>query len=271
MDKVLTATTDVAAAFAAGSALCDNWLRTVEGVPAALIPDGFKLETLERLLPQPQRIKSTITLTDADSFIRYWQTYADDKSVLFSDLAARKFRAVFDYQQPGQPAWGDFRAELTLRHTSEWKTWTGKNNEWMPQITFAEFIELHALDVIDPISADLVLMTQTLQMRKKVSYTSGQRLHDGRVQLTYVEEQEGTAGPKGDLRIPEKIMLALRVFEGCEKYQVPAFLRYRIGDDRQLKFMYQIERPERIVEDAFGLVCKQLEVGCTGGQKYQAA
>lgn len=239
------------------SAGCDH--------PFALVPEGYKVEDLERFLPAPVRIREKITLTTALSFIDYWQRYADDASVIFADLAARSFRAVFDYHAAGgQPANGDHQAALQLEHSAEWKKWAGNNRQAMNQVQFASFIEDNILDVRVPAGAELLEVAKTLQAQKKVEFRSGTELHNGAAQLTYNEVIDGQAGAKGQLTIPTQIQLGLRIFRGCEAYGVTARLRYRIDDNGRLTFTYLIDNFERLLEDAFEQVKKQVEAGCKG-------
>ena len=133
-----------------------------------------------------------------------------------------------------------------------------------------DVIEANAIDIVQPAAAEMIQIALTLQAKTKVDFASGIRLDNGQVQLTYQEKIEGSAGTKGELKIPEKFTLALRIFQGGDKYQVEAYLRYRIKEGKAT-FFYQIIRPERLIEDAFEQVKKQVETGCTGGAIFATA
>jgi len=254
----------VQALLSAGTALAKP-TELAQDVRMALVPIGYKIETLdnEKYNEAPREIRENLTLCDAKSFVDYFQCFATSRTVIFSALESRKFKAVFDYHQINSPAWGKHTATLTLKHSSEWLVWEANSKRALSQEEFAEFVQLNLRDVIEPAGADLLEVAQTLQAKKKVDFLSGIRLDNGQTQLTYSEVIEGTAGPKGSLKIPEKFVLALRVFNGMDRYRVEAFLRYRIGDDKKLRFIFQLDCPDRIVEDAFEQVKKQLEVGCS--------
>lgn len=256
---------DVSALLHAGAALTEC-IEEVGPVRLFMVPDGYKVQQvdLEELEDSPIAIRKHVTLADSLSFITYYQEFASDSTSLFADLNQRQVKAVFDYHRPNQPGWCRHSATLQLQWSTEWKPWIENNKKHLDQEAFAEFIQMNLPDIVEPAGAELLEITQTLQAKKKVNFLSGTRLADGQNQLMYVEEVEGTAGPKGDLKIPEKIVLALRIFQGTERYRVEAFLRYRIGDDRKLKFFYQLERPERLIEDAFDQVKEQIKVGCSG-------
>lgn len=218
---------------------------------------------LEKHYDKPNRIKEKVQLAEIKSFVDYYQRFGNDRTIIKADLENKRFTAVFDYHEPGNPAWGDHTATLHCVHATEWLTWLSNDAKPFGQVAFAEFIEMNAVDIVSPSAAEMLQIALTLQAKKKVNFNSGVRLDNGQIQLGYHEEIAGSAGPKGDIKVPEKFELALRVFQGGEKYKVEAHLRYRINEG-QLKFFYQIIRPERLVEDAFDLVKEQVEKGCPG-------
>src|SRR5690606_22175624 len=175
------------------------------------------VQSLEEHLPAPLRIREQVYITEATSFIDYWQRFASDSSVIFADLNQR-------------PKWCEHGATLICDHSTEWRTWSASNAKSMEQSSFAEFIEANAIDIVQPAAAEMIQIALTLQAKTKVDFASGIRLDNGQVQLTYQEKIEGSAGPKGELKIPEKFTLALRIFQGGDKYQVEAYLRYRIKE-----------------------------------------
>lgn len=225
---------------------------------------------LERYGAAPARIRRKIEVTEVVSFVDYWQRFATDRSEIHADLEARKFRAVLDANAPDRPSWEEHTCTLLCRTSTEWNAWKGGDGHPMDQVKFAEFIETNAIDIIEPSAAEMKEIALTLQAKKKVSFSSGVRLENGQIQLGYHETIEGAAGPKGDLRIPEKFKLALRIFQGGDKYEVEAHLRYRINEGN-LTFFYQIIRPERLLEDAFEQVKVKIKTGCQGAQIYAVA
>ena len=234
------------------------------------VPEGMKVEKLPRLRDLPNRIKGSLKVVEVKSFIDYWQKFSSDKSVILANLEQEEFRAVFDYHEPDKPAWLDHTCILKCQTSTEWRTWFRKNKSMFSQVDFAEFIEANAIDIINPSAADMIEVAMTLQANKKVKFNSGVRLDNGQIQLGYHEVIEGSAGAKGQLKIPDKFSLALRIFQGGDKYDVECHLRYRINDG-DLRFFYQIIRPERLLEDAFNLVKEQVEKGCSGAAIFATA
>ena len=70
------------------------------------------------------------------------------------------------------------------------------------------------------------------------------------MQLGYTETINASAGANGALQIPKEFALGLRIFKNGDGYKLRARLKYRLGNG-QVKFWYELDRPERAVEDAF--------------------
>lgn len=238
--------------------------KVIEGVPHVVLHEEQRLENLAHLLPAPASIEEHITLSTAKSFIDYYQIFGGDSTLIFADESERTIRAVFDYHQPDKPAWKRHTATLKLEYSDEFLVWTKSNASTMPQRKFAEFVEEHIKDVLEPAGADLLEVAKTLTATKKLNFRSGQEISNGQVQLTYHEEINGSAGPSGNLNIPTQITIGLRVFKGMEGFKVPARLRYRIQDDAGLVFSYHLNNLEKIREEAFKEVYEQIRTGCQG-------
>jgi len=210
--------------------------------------ENQKLEifNLEKYGAAPARIRRSLKVAETLSFIDYWQKFSTDRSEIRADLEQRCFTAVIDAHAPDKPSWEEHTCKLVCRTSTEWDTWRGGDNTGMSQVKFAEFIETNAIDIVEPSAAEMKEISLTLQANKKVAFNSGVRLDNGQIQLGYHETIEGSAGVKGNLRVPEKFKLALRIFQGGDKYEVEAHLRYRINDGG-LTFFYQIIRPERLL------------------------
>lgn len=127
----------------------------------------------------------------------------------------------------------------------------------MDQAAFAEFIEDNAQNIVEPSSAEILEIAQSLQVKRGVAFESGQRLADGNVQFGYREETTATAGSAGQLRIPATLTLALRPFEGGEAYKVTAHFRYRLQGSA-LTLGFKLQEPAKIREDAFKEIANEV-------------
>jgi hypothetical protein len=91
---------------------------------------------------------------------------------------------------------------------------------------------------------------------------AGDDFADGQTQLLYKETVAARAGQRGDLEIPSVLRLALKPYIGGPTYAVLARFRYRLRGTA-LVLGYVLERPDLILESAFGDVVDSLREGQT--------
>lgn len=251
---------DFQAALSAGAALSYAGTLTTTDIDeqqAVLVPEGFRLEDLEQYHLSPRRIRQQVTVHNATDFGHYVNRFKDSETTVYADLENTRFTAILDHPGKHAPDWGQHRASYACPHSRSWKTWLGANGKGMRQAEFAKFIEDNLPDVQAPNGSDILLISRTLEAKKKVDFESGVRLDNGEMQITYNEEIKGTAG-KGTIEIPETFTLGIPVFEGGDHYELTARLRYRINEG-QLVMWFDLLRPERLLEDAFANTLAQIK------------
>ncbi|MGW0131934.1 YfdQ family protein [Streptomyces sp. NPDC003299] len=199
---------------------------------------------------QPPRKAGTTTVRDAQSFLAYWTKHADDNSEVYADSDRLTVTAVLDAHTAGQARWSGHRLHLALRETTAWKQWLRLDGELMDQEAFAEFLEDHLPELLEPSAADMLEIAQSFQAASKVDFQSASRLASGQRQFQYVETTQAKAGQKGQLTVPEQFVVGLVPFEGSDGYRLTARLRYRIGQ-QGLRLGYKLERPDDIRKTAF--------------------
>ncbi len=197
----------------------------------------------------PPRKSGTTTVRDAISWIAYFGKHSSDDSEVYADSERLTITAVLN-AHGDEPSWGDHRLRLELRTTDAWKQWIQNDGQLLDQETFAEFLEDHLPELLEPSAADMLEIAQSLQAATKVDFQSGIRLASGQRQFQYVETTTTKAGQKGQLTVPEAFVIGLVPFEGSEGYRLTARLRYRITD-RGLRMGYKLERPADILRTAF--------------------
>ena len=250
---------DVQAAIDAGIAIAEPHIIEIDGNQALVRQEGQVVESLEHMKARPSRITAKRSVTTVESFIDYFNAFADDTSAIFCDVDSGSFIGIIDHHADQKPAWCGHTVTFTCTPTPEWKEWRGKNGIKMCQEDFALFIESMADEIVVPPSAEMLEIATSLKTKTKVSWGSSKRLADGQTQFQYIEEQEGRAGPKGQLNIPETIKLGMRIFDGGDAYALEARFRYRVNNG-QLTMWYDLVRPEKVhraaVNDTFEQIRK---------------
>lgn len=198
----------------------------------------------------PSRKTGTTTVRDVDSFLAYFDKHAGEHSEVYADVQARTVTAVLDAHSPDAANWGGHRLVLQLRATTAWQEWTAASGNLMPQNQFAEFVEDHLADIVEPDGATMLEIAESFQATSKAEFQSSQRLATGERKFAYVEDAEAKAGRKGDITIPAELKLALRPFEGAEHYAVQARFRYRLNANALLLGV-KLDRPDDVLQAAF--------------------
>lgn len=205
----------------------------------------------------PPRKQGTTTVRDFASFVAYWEKHSDDDSEVYADSERLTITAVLDAHTADTSRWAGHRLHLALRQTDTWKQWLNQDNQLMDQETFAEFLEDHVPELLEPAGADMLEIAQSFQAASKVDFQSASRLSSGQRQFQYVETTTTKAGQKGQLTVPEVFTIGLVPFEGSEGYKLTARLRYRIGE-RGLRLGYKLDRPDEVRRTAFADVVKAI-------------
>lgn len=216
-------------------------------------PDGIRQLDLtgDQYRDTPARKQGITTVRDADSFAGYWGKHSDDNSEVYADADQLRVTAVLDADTATAARWGGHRLVLSLRETEAWQAWLALDGKLIEQQQFAEFVEDHLPEILEPAAAEMLEIAQSISGTVKAEFASGTRLATGQRQLSYVETVTAKAGQKGTLTIPETFVVGLLPFEGLTKgYQFTARLRYRInGSD--LTIGYKLDRPGDVRDKAF--------------------
>lgn len=199
----------------------------------------------------PSRKRGTTTVRDAQSFISYWAKHSDADSEVYADADRLTITAVLDANTVHGARWAGHRLHLGLRQTDAWKQWATYDGKLIGQDAFAEFIEDHLPELLEPSAADMLEIAQSIQGATKAEFQSATRLSSGQRQFSYVETTTAKAGQKGNLVIPETFTIGLVPFEGSEGYKLTARFRYRLGRDGELTLGYKLDRPGDIIRTAF--------------------
>lgn len=194
--------------------------------------------------PNPNRKRGRFTVTDPESLVAYAKRHWTPETQLWGDHNAGRLAAIFDDHEAGDTSgagWGAHRVELHLARSVEWQTWTQRSGRQMTQVDFAELVEERAQDIVEPTGAEMLEIAQSLHATKSAAFRSDTRLSNG----------DARAGQRGDLVVPTRFALALRVWEGTQPYRVEARFRYRLTDGR-LSIAFILDRLDDVVREAFG-------------------
>jgi uncharacterized protein YfdQ (DUF2303 family) len=217
----------------------------------AVLPGGYQVHDLEAVQRHPNRIVGSYSFRDVRSLADYLARFEAPHSIAFSDPDRFAIRVQIDHHEHGDggeatPSHCGHTAAFIARFAPHYKLWRDIHGKPMSQVKAGEFLEERAVDLIEPQAADIMDMVMTFEALKKVEFSQSTRLHDGRRQFSYKEENEA----RGNVTLPERIRLRLPIFEGMEPDVVLVRVRYRIEDAR-LVFAFEIHDRDDVEMTAF--------------------
>lgn len=271
--------TEIGSAYQAGVDSKNGTLQEINGLPLMLIPNDSHVETFPDAMPRPFRIEKVVTAGDAQSMLAYFNRFADADSTIFVDIEARKFVGVLDYHEAQpvigadcpRPRHGSHKVIFNCPLTPEAKRWLDNDKKVMNQTEFASFIEGGLLEIMEPSGAEMLEIASTMHAKNSVDFKSGIRLDNGEVQFGYSESIDGAAGRDGSIKIPQKLVLAIKLFRGDEvAYRIEANFRWRMASGK-LSLWYELVRPHVQLEDAVATIAATIKDGMTNGHMINAS
>lgn len=222
--------------------------------PFVVVPKDHTVRDLRELQAEPSRIVGSVSADSVESLISYSRKFSDSRSTIFASEVSREIMVLMDYHTPNAPSRNTHKAAYKAKPSREWNAWMAIHGKAMDQIAFAEFLEEHTADVVQPAGAELLELATKFQLIRKAVFGSAARLQSGEFQFKYSDENQ-----KGSIEVPEVITLGIPVFHAGKPYSITARLRYRLADEGKLFFIVKLNDPERTVEHAFKSITEQVK------------
>lgn len=260
-------------------------LRKDATVPLVVVPHGKKVLDLKPYFDQyrirPERKRGTATLTTIESFIAHTNRFKDGESAIYLDDMndrAPKLIGVLDYHEkgPGHARFGEHRGVYAFPLSEEWKAWTGKDGEEMPQAMFAAFLEDRIPDILAPGSvgkktqdfaasagiqfaapARLLELSRGLSIKVDTQVAQHVNMSTGESQLIFKEEHTSDGGASS-VKVPSGFAIQIPVVKNGPVYQIPVRLRYRVSSGRVL-WKFALYRTDLIFDEMIGEAVVRVE------------
>ncbi|HRO60246.1 MAG TPA: DUF2303 family protein [Burkholderiaceae bacterium] len=239
------------------------------------LPPGWTMARLddEQMLTQPRRVKGTVILNDADSFVAYVARHkpagADTRTVWCTADFQRgvlSLQAILNDNEAGgvEAHWRDHRATFSPELSAEWERWKGQDRKPFTQVEFATFIEENGKDIASvvglPTSAQMLELALNMEAMQDVRFKSAIRLQNGGVQLQFVQDDD--AQTLARMQLFERFAIGIPVFWNGEAYRIDARLRYRVRDGK-VSFWFELLRPDLVFESSARTLIEQIRKNTT--------
>ncbi len=237
------------------------------GVPSVALPPGWRVEQFPGLANSPSKIIDARVFRTTESVIEYAKRFLDQSTtVVFACLGPPSTLQVrFDYHAKGSPRWDQHVATLECRQTRAMDEWCAKNGSWLSHKGFAQHIRDRNEDLRDMDGdgatkrLDIMEIARRLQVAQQIDVSSAHTLSNGSSEMTYSVANQGTAGGKRNVSIPEYFGLALQPF-ACDEtaFALQARFEYQVKNGT-LEMRYELLHLEKVVELAFDHICAAVE------------
>ncbi len=251
----------------AGMALAD-----AQNIPGharfVVVPDGYKIHSLESIADFPQRKRAKVTMLDAESYIAYTVKHGSlDNCTHYADVHYELARCtvvgvIDDHGSTVEESrWREHTCTFSPKLSIEWNRWIVANGSSMTQSKFAGFIEDNIQDIVSVSGS--VSGAQMLEMSLNFEQTSEKRfkrkidLGNGGVQLEFVDKADDNTTSK--MKVFDRFFIGIPVFQGStDSYPLEARLKYRQNNDT-LQFWFELIRPDRVFKTAVMAELKNIQ------------
>lgn len=234
-------------------------LNLERGPAFAIVPDGYKVTSLESQSEQPARKRGNVITSDTDGFIYYLNKHGDSRRTLVYadiDAEASKFKLIAVIDDHGDhlddAQWREHRCHFAPDQAVEWKRWIGSDKKVFSQADFATWLEDNLGDIASvpnmPTGADILKMALGFEANAEKRLRSKINLQNGGVQFEFVEDEDRDTRTK--MEVFQRFTLGIPVFDGSTNaYPIEARLKYREKDGKVV-FWYELIRPDRVFKTA---------------------
>lgn len=237
-------------------------------VPAAIIPQDWKIQTYPETMPAPLRKTGMVKLDNADSFIRFYNDHKESNSVIFVDAdttgqRGAVFTGIINYHglNEDEPQFGDFRCVYAAQLSPDWKKWLDKSKSAMNHAQFLEHLDDCQDMIVEPEGAKLLELMRDLEGTVGGAFKSAINLHNGSMDIRYSEEVKANDPRDASVQVPVELVVSIQPFDFGAAYRMKNKLRYRVAN-RAISFGYEPVKPELIILDAVNDQVKNIEKNC---------
>lgn len=229
--------------------------RDPEALPFMVIPKHLEIHDLEHMLVNPMRKKGDVRVIDPDSFAEYFDNHADESTLLTASEQNLTIEAVIDHHGKNIPGWCDHILTMKLQRSKDWDKWVRHDGQVMSQTAFADFIEEMDYTIVEPSAASIIEIVTKIRLVCDKKFESKVNRTDGSVTFSYSDEIKQESG---QLKMPTQMIVNMKPFKGAAAADVLVRIRYRL-ENASIRFVYQMVRPDAIVEEAFESVVANVE------------
>jgi uncharacterized protein YfdQ (DUF2303 family) len=207
----------------------------------ALVPESYKLESLERFADQPARFRGNYKTTLINEYIKYINDHGTPECTVFVDETTMTSKAILDMGRPDEPLWGTHKAELALVKTPEYQAILQNDNAKLEQQALIDFAEDWEEAIVFFDNQDKPLdFRKTINTLRKLKINanaeSEQTVGNFNAARSTLEQIEIKAGQE---ELPAYFFFQCSPYDGFNLFSFTCQLR-AINDQKQVVIKYRI-------------------------------
>lgn len=229
-----------------------------------LAGEASQVINLTQYMERPASTEQVVRFDDLRGFVQYVNEFKSPATACF--VGSGQITVVFDYHTESSPDWLRHKAIYMYDQSERWRLWLSKNNQWLSQRDFADFLDSGLNEIIDPDQSEILNMVKNF--RATINYEVDFEESSNGTSFNFKKVTKAGNTKKDSVIIPEIIKLNLQPFNGLsvmnssltEDKKIPAYefrakINYCLYEDRAseqevLKFKVQILHIESAMEEA---------------------
>lgn len=228
-------------------------------------PDkGLQSEILDEreFLRTPLYTESERYVSEAKSFldeIKRKPLEGSDSSTLWGVVDRGIITLIYDDHTSTKTGNRADRLTLQLQTDEDWRAWHQLSGKFIGQEQMGDYLEDLAHTIVEPTAAEMLEVVDSIRASSKGEFESKIERSSGSVKIGYSQDTTAKAGRKGQLEVPDAILLRLRPWEGHDTfYDVPAQFRFRVRE-AELGLAIKLKPTRQILRQAWADLTDQIE------------
>ena len=229
-----------------------------------VIPDGYKLQSLEHLKTRPYLFRGLFSTTMLNEFADYVIKHGTENTTVFIDNQKIAAQAIIDMGSHDEPHWGKHRAEVTLLKTPAFAKLLENNNRLFSQQEFIDFCEdwkdhigFYYTDETflgkEPFEAHIKTLRR---IKVNANLSNEQTVNQYSSSKSAMESIEIKAGQEDTP--PTGFVFTAQAYDAIEQITFNCQIRV-VFDDKIIKFKYRITQLDAINERIAGEFREKLQ------------
>lgn len=203
----------------------------------------------EKYLAAPRRLAGSVTAHTTAALGAYVARFGDSTRMVW--VSPDQVVGVLNEHDDNAPGWRDHRVTMPVKRHPLFVELAKVFGQSVDQEAFAELVETLERAWSSPDAATMLEVAQTIHIAGDKKLSSSFTLRDGSIALSFVNQEQATAGRNADMTVPSRVEITMPVFEGTDSVvTIRCRLRTRRSGGQVMFVLLPDETADQIVQRA---------------------